>query len=136
VTTPARPLLIEVAPGELLDKLTILEIKAERMTDPTKLANVHAEHAVLAAVRRDALPASAELAALEAQLKAVNERLWQIEDDIRLCERAQDFGPRFVALARSVYHENDRRAALKRAINELLHSPLIEEKSYARYTPE
>jgi hypothetical protein len=127
-----RPLLVEVAPGELLDKLTILQIKSERIADPRKLENVRAEMAALTAAR-DTLEPSPRLAELVAQLKAVNEALWDVEDAIRLCERDQDFGPRFIALARSVYHTNDRRAALKRAINELLHSSLIEEKDYIDY---
>jgi hypothetical protein len=80
-----------------------------------------------------AVPGSAELTQLATELKAVNEALWQIEDEIRRCEHDADFGPRFVALARSVYVTNDRRAALKREINELLGSRLIEEKSYASY---
>ncbi len=83
------------------------------------------------AARDRAMPGSAELARLAGELKAVNEVLWGIEDDIRLCERDEDFGPRFIALARSVYRTNDRRAALKRQVNELLGSKLIEEKSYA-----
>ncbi len=127
-----RPLLVEVAPGELLDKLTILEIKSERIADVRKRENVRVELAALAAAR-DTLEPSPRLAELTAQLKAVNEALWDIEDAIRLCERDGDFGPRFIDLARSVYHTNDRRAALKRAINELLHSSLIEEKSYTDY---
>jgi hypothetical protein len=130
---PARPLLIEVPAGELIDKITILEIKGERIADPDKLRHVRAELAALAAVRDGALPPSPELAALAAQLKAVNEALWQVEDDLRACERRQDFGPRFVELARSVYRHNDRRAALKRAVNDLLGSRLVEEKSYAPY---
>jgi tetratricopeptide (TPR) repeat protein len=126
-----RPICIEVAPGELLDKIAILEIKNARIADAGKLRNVQVELAELTALRSEALKISPELSELVAELKAVNERLWQIEDDIRLCERDQDFGPRFIELARSVYRENDRRAALKRAINELLGSRLIEEKSYA-----
>jgi Flp pilus assembly protein TadD len=129
----ARTLLVEVAPGELLDKITILQIKSERITDPAKLRNVHAELRALAGPR-ESLGQSAALAELTAQLKAVNERLWDIEDEIRLCERARDFGPRFIELARSVYVTNDRRAAVKRAINELLNSHLVEEKSYADYS--
>jgi tetratricopeptide (TPR) repeat protein len=128
-------LLVEVAPGELLDKMTILEIKSERITDAAKLRNVRRELAELAAVRQEALPSSPELTELTEQLKAVNERLWDIEDAIRRCEQAQDFGPRFIELARAVYHENDHRAALKRAVNELLNSRLIEEKSYPGYKP-
>jgi Flp pilus assembly protein TadD len=124
---------VEIAPGELIDKLTILEIKAERLTDPARLRNVRTELEALRAARERAVPLSPQLAALSAELRAVNEALWQIEDDIRLCERRQDFGPRFVELARSVYRTNDRRAELKRRINELLGSNLVEEKSYAAY---
>src|SRR5437764_14294486 len=115
-----RPLHIEVSAGELIDKLTILQIKSERITDEAKLHNVRVELAELEAVRREMVPAPAELAALTAALRAVNEKLWQIEDGVRQCERVQDFGPRFVELARSVYRENDRRSALQRAMNDLL----------------
>ena len=126
-------LVIEVAAGELIDKITILEIKSERISDAAKLANVRTELATLAAARKRSIADSAELTELSQQLKAVNEALWNIEDEIRLCERDQDFGARFVELARSVYRQNDRRAALKRKINELLGSKLIEEKDYAPY---
>jgi tetratricopeptide (TPR) repeat protein len=129
----AESITIEASPGELLDKLTILEIKSERISDSAKRANVHIELATLAAARDRAIPASTELAALCGQLKSVNEALWEIEDRIRLCERQKDFGAQFVELARSVYRQNDRRAALKRQINELLGSRLIEEKDYAQY---
>jgi hypothetical protein len=128
VAEPAA-VTVEVSPGELLDKITILEIKARRMTDPAKLRNVAAELGGLAAARR-VLPRSPALAELTAELRAVNETLWEVEDDIRRCEQAGDFGPRFVDLARSVYHTNDRRAALKRRINDLLGARLVEEKSY------
>jgi len=124
---------VEIAPGELIDKITILEIKLARMDDAAKLANVRIERDTLAAARDANLPPSDRLDGLTAELRAVNERLWEIEDDIRQCERAGDFGPRFVELARSVYITNDRRAALKRAINEALGSRLVEEKSYAAY---
>ena len=127
------PALVPVAPGELIDKITILQIKAERIADAAKRHNVGVELAALTAVRDGALAASPELSRLTAELKSVNEALWDIEDAIRDCERAQDFGPRFIELARSVYRQNDRRAALKRQVNELLGSQLIEEKSYASY---
>ncbi len=130
---PRRPISIEVAPGELLDRMTILQIKSERLTDSEKLRRVRAELANLETLWREAVPATPELAELEAQLRAVNERLWQIEDEVRRCEHNQDFGPRFVALARSVYQENDGRGALKHAINELLNSSLGEVKSYPSY---
>ncbi|MFB3818426.1 MAG: DUF6165 family protein [Candidatus Methylomirabilales bacterium] len=129
----AAPLTIEVAPGELLDKLTILEIKRERIRDAAKLANVRRELEALARAARAGIPDSEPLARLRRELKAVNERLWEIEDAIRLCERHQDFGARFIALARAVYRNNDERAALKRRINELLGSRLVEEKSYTEY---
>ena len=124
---------VEIAPGELIDKITILQIKSERITAPDKLANVRIELEVLEATRSRALPSSDALTALTASLREVNETLWQIEDDIRDCEREGDFGPRFVDLARSVYKTNDRRAELKREINILLGSRLVEEKSYAAY---
>jgi Flp pilus assembly protein TadD len=127
----ARPVLAEVAPGELVDKITILEIKSERITDAGKLRNVRLELSVLRQARARALPPSGQLDALTAELKAVNAGLWEAEDAVRACERRGDFGPLFVGLARSVYHQNDRRAALKRKINELLGSQLVEEKSYA-----
>ena len=117
----------------MIDKITILEIKSERITDAAKRHHVGTELALLVAARDRAVPSSAELARLATELKALNEARWQVEDEIRLCERDEDFGPRFVALARSVYRTNDRRAALKRQINELLGSKLIEEKSYTSY---
>ena len=124
---------IEIAPGELIDKITILEIKLERIKDGDKLANVRQEHDTLVQSRDAAIEATPELDLLGAELKAANEALWDIEDDIRDCERQKDFGEPFVQLARNVYISNDKRAALKREINELLGSSLIEEKSYAVY---
>lgn len=125
--------LVPVSWGEVIDKITILEIKAERLSDPAKLANVRRELDALAAVRDREFPGHAGLAALAAELKTINESLWEIEDEIRDCERARDFGETFVRLARSVYVTNDRRAAVKRRINDLLGSELVEEKSYAPY---
>lgn len=124
---------VEIAPGELIDKITILEIKLERMTDAAKLANVRIEWETLTQARDTAIEASDALAGLTQALKSVNEQLWEIEDDIRDCERGQDFGDTFIALARAVYKTNDERARLKRDINELLGSRLVEEKSYAAY---
>ena len=126
-------LSVPVGPGELIDKITILEIKSARLAAREKLANVRAELAVLASARDAAITASPALADLTAALKTVNEALWRIEDEIRDCERAADFGARFVALARAVYHTNDERAALKRKINDLLDADIVEEKSYAAY---
>lgn len=133
-------ILVETSLGEIADKITILEIKSDRIDDAAKLANVRRELATLseafAPVRSATLQsARAELDELIAALKSVNETLWQVEDDIRDCERLQDFGPKFVELARSVYRQNDQRAALKRQINALLGSRLVEEKSYRDYEP-
>jgi hypothetical protein len=130
------PILVEIAPGELIDRLTILAIKTDRIDDDAKLANVHIELETLQRARAAAVPPSDELDRLTAELKSINERLWDVEDDIRECERARDFGPRFIELARAVYITNDRRAAVKRQINDLLGSRLIEEKSYAPYAPK
>ena len=126
-------ILIEVGPGELIDKITILVIKSERMSDEAKLKNVRHELEVLTAARKAHIPDSAELTRLEADLKAVNEALWVIEDDIRQCEADKDFGQTFIDLARSVYKQNDRRAALKKEINLLTGSTIIEEKSYTEF---
>jgi hypothetical protein len=128
-------ILVPISPGELLDKVTILRIKAERMTDPAKLSNVRLELELLERTWAATPHASVDLAADIGALQAVNERLWDIEDDIREQERAQDFGPRFVELARSVYFENDERAAIKKRINTRLGSRIIEEKSYTDYKP-
>lgn len=121
---------IEVSVGELVDKLTILELKRERIREPDKLANIEAEYVLLVRAL-DAVRAA--LAPFDDELRAVNARLWEIEDEIRDCERRGDFGPRFIELARSVYRTNDRRSALKREINALSGSTLVEEKSYKPY---
>ena len=120
-----------MAPGELIDKITILEIKAERIQDPGKLANVRHELRLLTAARDRSVPPSAELDALTAELRRVNLALWDVEDALRDCERDEQFGAEFIRLARSVYKHNDRRAAYKRKINELLGSAILEEKSYS-----
>ena len=129
----AKPIKVEMSPGELIDRITILEIKSERMTDEAKLTHVRAELQTLVAARDAAVPRSPELADATARLKQLNESLWVVEDHLRDCERRNDFGPRFVELARAVYHTNDRRAAVKRRINDLLGSRLVEQKSYAAY---
>ena len=124
---------VAIGPGELMDKITILEIKAARLSSPEKLANVRGELRVLEAARDAAIQSSPALQELTAALREVNAALWRIEDDIRDCERAGDFGAVFIALARAVYRTNDDRAALKRRINEMLDADIIEEKSYAAY---
>ena len=128
-----EPILIPVAPGELLDKITILRIKVLRIEDLGKRANAAAELTMLEEVQAKDVLASDQLTSLEIDLSVVNEALWEIEDAVRDHERVQDFGPAFVKLARDVYRQNDRRAALKRQINTLLGSVIVEEKSYASY---
>jgi hypothetical protein len=130
----ASSVSVEIAPGELIDKITILEIKLERIKDTAKLSNVFTEWETLTKSRDAAFETTEDLAKLTANLKVINEDLWVIEDDIRNCEKAKDFSNMFVQLARAVYVTNDHRADIKRAINELLGSRLIEEKSYADYT--
>jgi hypothetical protein len=122
-----------VAIGELIDRITILEIKVERFTDAAKIKNAQAELSMLRARRDQAIPQSPRLDALTAQLRAINQRLWDQEDSIRDCERRADFGPAFVAVARGIYRTNDERAAVKRQISVGFGSDLIEEKSYAPY---
>lgn len=124
---------VPVSPGELLDKITILRIKSARMTDPAKLANVRLELVMLERTWSASPYASVDVAADVDALQAVNERLWVIEDDIRDKERAQEFDARFIELARSVYVENDERAAIKKRINTALGSTIVEEKSYRDY---
>ncbi|MCG6935985.1 MAG: DUF6165 family protein [Proteobacteria bacterium] len=123
----------EISFGEFLDKLTILEIKAERISAPAKLENINRELSLLREIW-SAHPASAtDIAEPLARLKAINETLWQIEDDIRDKERNGEFDKDFIDLARAVYVTNDERAAVKRELNEILGSELVEEKSYSDY---
>lgn len=125
---------VPVSWGELIDKITILEIKARRIERPQARANVEHELAFLRARAAPVLFDPGVRLAKEA-LAAVNTLLWDVEDRLRVKEAMQDFGADFIALARSVYQTNDRRAALKRDINARLDSALVEEKSYADYAP-
>jgi hypothetical protein len=122
-----------VSHGELIDKITILEIKSERMSDAAKLANVRDELQLLNALWMADPASRTDISAERAGLKRINEALWDIEDEIRVKERDQAFDARFIELARAVYHTNDKRAAVKRAINLKLGSRLVEEKSYKDY---
>jgi len=119
--------------GELLDKITILQIKSERMTDAAKLVNVRKELAELTQTVAQTTTLSLAVESLVKDLKQINEKLWVIEDDIRECERQKDFGAKFIELARGVYFTNDERARLKKEINTAMGSALVEEKSYAAY---
>ncbi len=124
---------VPVSFGELLDKMSILEIKSERMSDPAKLVNVRRELEALNGTWAQAPESKIDIKALLAALKEVNARLWVIEDDIRIKESKQEFDAEFIRLARAVYFENDDRARIKRDINVKLGSALVEEKSYQDY---
>lgn len=126
-------ILVPISPGELIDKLTILRLKSERIGDAAKLANVRHEHAELMKVVEANLPDHPDLRRLWDELYAINAELWVIEDDIRLCEGRGDFGAEFIRLARAVYRTNDRRAEVKKKINLALGSAIVEEKSYEDY---
>lgn len=126
-------ILVPVSPGEVLDKITILQIKAERIEDPAKVANVRTELDMLSKVWHDSVEQDAVIQALAAELKTINEALWEIEDDIRDEERNKQFGERFIELARSVYVTNDQRADAKKKVNLHLNSSIVEEKSYQDY---
>lgn len=127
-------LQVPLSVGEVLDKITILEIKSERIGDAGKLKNIHNELNALRPLVDGEPFNSDEITALFAELKSINEELWVIEDDIREQEGKRDFGQRFIDLARAVYVTNDRRADVKKRINLATGSDLVEEKSYEDYS--
>jgi hypothetical protein len=124
---------VPVSPGEVLDKITILEIKSERITDAAKLVNVKRELELLQASWAKSVDVDETVSALHDKLKSINEDLWEIEDDIRDKERAREFDQVFIDLARSVYVTNDQRADAKKELNLYLGSEMVEEKSYQDY---
>jgi hypothetical protein len=126
-------ILVPVSPGELLDKITILRIKAVRITDPAKLPHVRLELDLLEKTWRDSGCAGVDITAQERALHAVNERLWDIEDRIRDKEALKTFDREFIDFARAVYMSNDERAAIKKRVNLQLGSRIVEEKSYRQY---
>jgi len=126
-------LLVPISPGELLDKITILRIKAARVQDAGKLANIQRELELLEQTRQRSMPTHVQLSVDEADLEKVNAQLWDIEDRIRELESQQRFDASFIELARSVYFRNDERAAIKQRINRKLNSTIVEEKSYQPY---
>jgi len=133
VSATSTEIRVPLSPGELIDKITILEIKSERMSDARKVANVKHELSLLLTTWKESPCSRVDIASEWAALKNINSRLWVVEDDIRDKERAQQFDPRFIELARAVYVINDERAAVKRTINDKLGSKIMEEKSYADY---
>ncbi len=125
---------VPVSPGEVLDKITILEIKSERINDAGKGANVKRELELLSASWLEAVDQDDTILRIHAELKTINEALWEIEDDIRDKERAREFDQVFIELARSVYVTNDQRANAKKELNTYLGSEIVEEKSYQDYS--
>jgi len=125
---------VELSYGEMLDKITILQIKSERISDASKVANVNKELNLLNGLWKSDEKSSIDISEEFSKLKKINEALWDIEDDIRDKERAKEFDERFIELARAVYVTNDQRADIKRVINVKLGSDLVEEKSYADYS--
>ena len=126
-------IMIPISPGELIDKLTILEIKLQEIKDHDKLKNIEIEYNFLTDIVIQTVGDKNNINKLRDDLKKVNIALWNIEDDIRACERNNDFGDRFIELARSVYINNDTRAVIKKNTNTELGSLLVEEKSYKKY---
>ena len=125
---------VEVSNGELLDKLSILELKLKNIKDDKKLINIKNEHGGLSPLCNNLFNNYGnELRSLYAKLSEINAELWKIEDDIRECERNKDFGNEFVRLARAVYFTNDKRSDVKKSINLLTESGFVEEKSYEDY---
>lgn len=133
VIPKSSKLMAEVSAGELLDKLTILQIKSERINDAQKLDHIQTELRAIADTIRTSITDSPELDYLIAELKSINEKLWDIEDAIRAKEARQEFDEEFITLARAVYFTNDQRGDIKRQINYLLGSHLMEEKQYTHY---
>jgi hypothetical protein len=127
-------ILIPMSPGELLDKITILEIKSERMSDEGKLRNVRLELSLLNETWTASVTADENVSRIHADLKRINEALWEIEDDIRDKEKAREFDEKFIELARAVYVTNDQRANAKKELNTYLGSDIVEEKSYQDYS--
>lgn len=126
-------LVIPISPGELIDKITILEIKRESILDKEKLSNINLEYKVLLETLENKIIASNEIDSLRIKLKTINKKLWDIEDQLRDLERSKTFNEDFIKLARSVYFTNDERSEIKKSINKLLNSEIVEEKSYSKY---
>jgi len=133
--SPQQEILVPISVGELMDKITILEIKSERIKNPAQLKNIVHELEALRAVRLGHID-RAMLDKLSAELKTVNAKLWDVEDAIRDCDARGDFGAPFIELARAVYRLNDERSRLKKAINLASGSRLVEEKSYKSFQRE
>ena len=129
----SNKILTETSPGELLDKISILEIKLEKITDKNSLDEVKKEHKILKETQNSSIELTGKIKELFKSIKATNLILWQVEDDIRLCEKNKDFGKNFIELARAVYFNNTKRANIKSEINKILGSNIKEIKQYVNY---
>ena len=129
----SKKILSEISPGELLDKISILEIKIEKVKDKNSLEEIKKEYKILKEIQTSSIEITGEIKDLFQSVKNVNVKLWNIEDKLRICEKNKDFGKRFIELARSVYFANDERAELKSKINKILKSNIIEIKQYDNY---
>ena len=126
-------ILTEISSGELLDKISILEIKLSKIKDKVLLNEVKKEYDILFKTKNDNIISSNEIITLYKNLKETNEKLWKIEDEIRLCEKNSDFKEKFIKLSRSVYFTNDQRSRIKQKINKILGSKIKEVKQYTKY---
>ena len=133
MTLENKKILVEVSPGELLDKISILEIKLDKIKDNTRLKEIDKEHKILKKSLKNNIEYNISLKKLCDKLKATNLKLWNIEDQVRICEKNKDFGEKFIELTRGVYFTNDQRSKIKSEINKLLKSNIQEVKEYVKY---
>ena len=133
MTNKSKKILSEISAGELLDKISILEIKIEKVKDINSQKEIKKEYKILKKVQNSSIKSEDEIKNLFKSIKAINLKLWNVEDKLRLCEKNKDFGKYFIELAREVYFNNDKRAKIKSEINKVLRSNIKEIKQYANY---
>ena len=133
MTNKSKKILTEISAGELLDKISILEIKLDKIKDKENLYEIDKEYKSLNETKKSHLEITPDIQNLIDQLKNVNIKLWSIEDEKRICEKNKDFSDKFIELSRNVYKNNDKRAKIKSEINKLLGSNIKEVKKYANY---
>ena len=133
MTHKSKKILSEISPGELLDKISILEIKLEKVKDKNSLKEIKKEHKILKEIQTSSIDIIGEIKDLFKSVKNVNIKLWNIEDKLRICEKNKNFDKNFIELAREVYFANDERAELKYKINKILKSNIVEIKQYDDY---
>ena len=133
MTYESKKILSEISPGELLDKISILEIKLEKVKDKNSLEEIKKEHKILKEIQTSSIEITGKIKDLFQSIKNVNIKLWNIEDKLRICEKNKDFGEKFIELARGVYFNNDSRSKIKSEINKLLGSNIKEIKQYSDY---